>query len=149
MRVGNATRADVLQAQTAYSQAQLNRTQSEGDDANARGILANSLGLSADRELNIAQPPDLQAQKIAERGVSDLIELARTQRPDLAAAQAQVRAAEANVRVQQSFGKPTVSLFGSVGSTRQWSGSDPRTGAFGVQLSIPLFTGFASMYQTL
>ncbi|PWT70215.1 MAG: TolC family protein, partial [Proteobacteria bacterium] len=30
-RVGSATRADVLQAQTAYSQTQLNRTQAEGD----------------------------------------------------------------------------------------------------------------------
>ena len=59
-RVGNATRADVLQAQTAYSQAQLNRTQRQGDAANARGVLANPLGLSADRELHIAPPPDLR-----------------------------------------------------------------------------------------
>jgi len=149
LRVGNATRADVLQAQTAYSQAQLNRTQSEGDAANARGILANALGLSADRELHIAQPPDLQAQQVAERAVSELIEVARARRPDLAAAEAQVRAAESNVRVRQSFGKPTLSVFGQLGATQSISGSDPRSGAIGLQINIPLFTGFQSSYQTL
>ena len=55
-KAGTATRADVLQAQTAYSQAQLNRTQAEGDAAVAKGVLANAMGLSAALPLRIAQP---------------------------------------------------------------------------------------------
>jgi TolC family type I secretion outer membrane protein len=147
LRVGNATRADVLQAQTAYSQAQLTRTQRQGDAANARGLLANQLGLPADRELHIAQPPDLQAQRVAEQAVGELIELAKAQRPDLAAAQAQVRAAESNIRVQQAFAKPSLSLFGTAGVTHAVPGSDPRSGAIGLQLNIPLFTGYRNTYQ--
>jgi len=147
LRVGNATRADVLQAQTAYSQAQLNRTQREGDAANSRGVLANQLGLSADRAINIAPPPDLEATRVAERAVGELIELAKAKRPDLAAAQAQVRAAESNIRVQQALGKPSLSLFGTAGATRAVPGGDPRSGAIGLQITIPFFTGYRNTYQ--
>jgi outer membrane protein len=147
LRVGNATRADVLQAQTAYSQAQLTRTQRQGDAANARGLLANQLGLPADREVHIAQPPDLQTQRVAEQAVGDLIELAKAKRPDLAAAQAQVRAAQSNIRVQQAFAKPSLSLFGTAGATHAVPGSDPRSGAIGLQLNIPFFTGYRNTYQ--
>jgi outer membrane protein len=149
LRVGNATRADVLQAQTAYSQAQLTRTQREGDAANARGVLANQLGLSADRELRIAPPPDLQTQRVAERAVGELIDLAKSRRPDLAAAQAQVRAAESNIRVQQALGKPSLSLIGTAGATHTVPGADPRSGAIGLQLTIPFFTGYRNTYQIL
>ena len=86
---------------------------------------------------------------MGERAVSELIDVARARRPDLAAAEAQVRAAESNVRVQQSFGKPTLSLFGQLGATQSIPGSDPRSGAIGLQINIPLFTGFQNSYQTL
>jgi len=149
-RVGSSTRADTLQAQTAYSQAQLNLTQAEGDAATARGVLANSLGLSADRDLHIAPPPDLEAQKVAERAIADLLEVAKAKRPDLAAAQAQVRAAESNIKVQEALGLPNISVFATAGATQATGGGlDPRTGSVGVQLNIPLFTGYRSTYQIL
>ena len=148
-RAGTATRADVLQAQTAYSQSQLDRTQAQGDAATARGVLANTLGLSAEQPLTIASPPDLEARQVAERAVEQLIELARTRRPDLAAAQAQVRAAESNIKVQESAGKPTVSLFAGLGATATAPGLDPGTGSIGLQVRIPLFTGYRSTYQIL
>jgi outer membrane protein len=147
LKAGSATRADLLQAQTAYSQAQLDRTQAEGDAAAARGVLANALGLSADRELRIAPPPDLEAQQIAERAVGELIEAAQRLRPDLAAAQAQVRAAESNISVQRSLTRPSISAFGSIGASQSSPGSDPRSGAVGLQLSIPLFTGYRNTYR--
>jgi TolC family type I secretion outer membrane protein len=149
LRAGNATRADVLQAQTAYSQAQLNRTQFEGTAATARGVLANSLGFSADRDLRIAQPPDLEAQKVAERAVDELMAQAKASRPDLAAAEAQVRAAQSNIKVQESAGKPTVSLFGTGSATQVNPGPSPIIGAIGVQVNIPLFTGYQNTYQIL
>ncbi len=148
-RAGTATRADVLQAQTAYSQSQLNTTQANGDAATARGVLANTLGLSAEQPLTIAPPPDLEARQVAERAVSQLIEVARVRRPDLAAAQAQVRAAQSNIKVQESAGKPTLSLFAGLGATALAPGLDPNTGSIGLQLRIPLFTGYQSTYQIL
>jgi TolC family type I secretion outer membrane protein len=146
-KAGTATRADVLQAQTAYSQAQLNRTQAEGTAANAQGQLANALGTQIDRDVRIVAPPDLEAKQVIERSVSDLLALARDKRPDLAAAEAQVRAAESNIRAQQAAGKPSISLFGNLGATENSPGVDPRTGAIGVQVNIPLFTGYRIPYQ--
>jgi len=148
-RAGTATRADVLQAQTAYSQSQLNTTQAQGDAATARGVLANTLGLSAEQPLSIATPPDLEASQVAQRAVAQLIEVARTRRPDLAAAQAQVRAAQSNIKVQESAGKPTLSLFAGLGANAAAPGLDPNTGSIGLQLRIPLFTGYQSTYQIL
>lgn len=46
-QVGIATPADRLQAQTAASQARLNRQRAEGDARNALGALANALGFPA------------------------------------------------------------------------------------------------------
>jgi outer membrane protein TolC len=112
-------------------------------------VLANTLGLSAEQPLAIAPPPDLEARQVGERAVSQLIELARTQRPDLAAAQAQVRAAESSIKVQESAGKPTVSLFAGLGATATAPGLDPGTGSIGLQVRIPLFTGYRSSYQIL
>jgi outer membrane protein len=48
---GSATPAHKLQAQTAYSQATLNRITTEGNQKNAQGALANMLGLDANRNV--------------------------------------------------------------------------------------------------
>jgi outer membrane protein TolC len=79
--------------------------------------------------------------------VSDLLALAQTKRPDLAAAEAQVRAAQSNIRVQQAAGKPSISLFGNLSASENSPGVDPRTGSIGLQVSIPLFTGYRIPYQ--
>jgi len=146
-KAGTGTRADVLQAQTAYSQAQLNRTQAEGTAASAQGQLANALGTQIDRDVHIVAPPDLEAKQVIEQSVSDLLAVARERRPDLAAAEAQVRAAQSNIRVQEATGKPSISLFGNLSATQNDPGVDPRTGAIGLQVSIPLFTGYRVPYQ--
>ena len=147
LRAGSATRADVLQAQTAHSQSVFNRTQAEGDAARSQGVLANVLGVSPDRPLQITPPPDLEAQRAIERSIGELLTAAQAQRPELAAAQARVRAAESNVRVRTSAAKPTVSLFGSTGVTFSNPGQDPVTGAIGLSLSIPIFTGYFNTYR--
>lgn len=145
-RAGTATRADVLQSQTAWSQALLSRTQSEGDAAVARGVLANRIGLPASRDLRIAAPPDAAPQAAGEEAVERLIDAATERRPDLRAALARVRAAEANVTVQESAGLPTVSLFGNAARTETLPGLDTRTAAVGVSVNFPLFTGFRDTY---
>jgi outer membrane protein TolC len=137
----------VLQAQTAYSQAVLNRTQAQGDAANTEGLLASTLGLRPDQPMRIVPPIDLPARQVVERSVSELIDDMRRQRPELAAAQAQVRAAESNIRVQQAAAKPNVSLFGIAGATAFSPGSDPLTGAIGLSVNIPIFTGFFNTYR--
>jgi TolC family type I secretion outer membrane protein len=149
LKAGSATRADVLQSQTAYSQSQLTRTQAEGDAANSQGLLASVLGVPVQQPLEIEPPPDLEAQRALEQSVASLLDFARERRPDLAAAEAQVKAAESGVRVQEAAGKPTLSAFANANAQETSPGIDPRTGAIGLQLSIPLFTGYRTTYQIL
>lgn len=145
--VGSGTPADKLQAQTALSQAVLNRIRAEGDFTNAQGQLANSMGLDANQPLAITPPvlgvPDAQF----ERNIGQLIEEARRQRPDLAAAEAQVNAAKAGAKAARAAGMPTVSLVANINRTHS-SIADPfNSSALGVAVNFPLFTGYNNTYR--
>jgi TolC family type I secretion outer membrane protein len=145
--VGTGTPADRLQAKTAYSQAVLIRTRAEGERRTAAGVLANAIGIDADAEIELA-PPRIQApDATTDARVRELVDYARTLRPDLAAADAKVQAARAQVRAAQAAGKPTVSLTGSTGLSDSNSASLASSGAVGIRVSIPLFTGYRNTYD--
>lgn len=146
-RVGTSTPADRLQAQTAYSQTRLTRTRAEGDARTAAGTLANSMGLDADIAIDIAQPRIEAPDAATESAVRELVEYARTLRPDLAAADAKIQAARAQVRAAQAAGKPTVSLIGSTGIGHSNTLDSFSTGAISIVVSFPLFTGYRNTYD--
>lgn len=144
---GTATPADKLQAQTAYSQAQLNRIQAEGNAKNAEGALANAMGLDANRPLRYVAPVLKAPEEAFDRNLDQLIGEARRRRPDLAAAEAELKAAQANVQAARAAGLPTVSLSANANYTGS-SLSDPlHSQSIGISLSIPIFTGFSNTYQ--
>ncbi len=145
--VGAAALADALQAKTAFAQAKLNRQKTEGDARIASGSLANALGLEADYHLNIAAPSLTKPDTEQEARVHHLIEEAKTLRPDLAAAEATVKAAEANVKVAEAGHLPSISLIGNYGYNRTSLPSDTQSWTMGMQISVPLFTGFNIIYQ--
>jgi TolC family type I secretion outer membrane protein len=145
--VGAAALADKLQAQTAYAQAKLNRQRAAGDAQNALGVLANAMGLKPNYSLEIAPPAYIEPDAERERDVQALIEEAKALRPDLAAAEAQVRAAEANVRSARSNSLPTLSLVSNYAYSDSSVSQDFQSWSVGLQLSVPLFTGFANTYQ--
>jgi len=146
-RVGAGTPADRLQAKTAYSQARLTRTRAEGERRTAAGVLANAIGLDADAEVELA-PPRIQApDPTTDARVRELVDYARMLRPDLAAAEAKIQAAHAQVRAAQAAGKPTVSLTGSAGLSDSNSASLASHGAVGISVSFPLFTGYRNTYD--
>ena len=147
-KAGVGTIADQLQAQTAYSQVQLNLITAKGALQNARGGLANLMGMDPNQPFSLQtqiEAPTPFAQFQADIG--ELIAEARRRRPDLAAAEAQVKATQANIGVAEAAGKPSVSLTTDIGyQDRQFSDS-VHTSAIGLNLNIPLFTGFASTYR--
>lgn len=146
-KAGTATPADKLQAQTAYSQAKLNRVQAEGNARNAEGALANAMGLDANRPLHYLAP-DLHSPDAAfDRNLDRLISDARRQRPDLAAAEAQLKAAQANVQAARAAGMPTVSLSADVNYANSSVSNPLHSQSIGISLSIPIFTGFNNTYQ--
>ena len=177
---GSATPADKLTAQTAYSQATLNRITAAGAMRIAQGTLANLLGLDANigivliaaqavsdserptaapkQQANLQNPlPGKKPQQdeppaenermdILEQSIVALIEQARQNRPDLLAAEAQLNAAKAAADAARAAGRPTIAMTTS-SSQNNTAGFSSRGTTFGVNLNVPLFTGFAPTYR--
>ena len=143
---GSATPADKLQAQTAYSQATLNRISADGNLKNAQGTLANMLGLDANRNINLVAANTTAMPDNFEGDVNTLIEQARQRRPDLQAATAQVQAAQASADAARAAGRPTVSLTASTDQNNV-AGINSRSSTLGINLSVPIFTGYATTYR--
>lgn len=148
-QVGTATLADRLQAQTAMSQAKLNRIRAAGDAAIAQGTLANIMGMDATRPFELVPPAQQAAAEqdtLIEQSIGKLIAEARQQRPELLAAEAQIKAAEAQLQLSHATGRPSINLNGSLGQSRTTDTVHSQN--IGISLSVPLFTGFKNTYQT-
>lgn len=174
-QIGSATPSDKLQAQTAYSQATLNRITAEGNLRNAQGALANTLGLDADKNVSLvtasgyaatqaktstspsnapasapeqANVPPAAGEKIKEfeQSITALIQDARRRRPDLQAAIAQVKAADASTAAARAAGKPTISL-GASANQINGGGINSHASSLGINVSVPIFSGYAPTYR--
>lgn len=143
---GSATPADKLQAQTAWSQAVLNRISADGNLKKAGGALANIIGLDANRNVALAAANTEAVPADFGRDVSALIEEAKHRRPDLIAAEAQVKAAEASAEAARAAGKPSISLTASTTQTNS-AGINSHGSSVGINLSVPLFAGYAPTYR--
>lgn len=147
---GKATQADRLQAQTALSQAILNRIRAEGEAANAQGALANAMGFEAGQPFELAPVSETAPDPVAERSIGDLLEEARRNRPELQAAEAEIRAAEANIVAVRASGLPVVNLNGTLSRTTSEVGGVSTTSfakTVGVSVSMPWFSGFRDTYK--
>lgn len=143
---GSATPADKLQAQTAYSQAMLNRIAAEGTQKKSNGALANIIGLEANRSVTLAAANAEPVPSSFDSDVNALIEEAKRQRPDLIAAEAQVKAAEASADAARAAGKPSISLAASTTQVNS-AGVTSQGSSLGISLSVPLFSGYAPTYR--
>lgn len=146
-RIGNSTRADQLQAQTAAAQATLTRIRAEGNIKIAQGNLAHIMGLEAHQVFDIVDPQTPIVDLQFERNITELINIAKLQRPDLAAAEFQVKAAYANKTSIKAVGMPNISLFANRNEAHLSIADPAHSNAIGVALNVPLFTGFKSTYQ--
>lgn len=146
--VGLATIADVLQAKTALSQAQLTLETLDGQLDVSRGAVAVAMGLPATTPFDV---PDVVASDSVEfisQSVDSLIAVAEQSRPDFAAARAQVAAAAANARAARAANRPAL-IFGT---TSGYTGSNSvgfsgRTYSLNLGLQLPIFTGFTNEYR--
>jgi len=149
-KAGTATLADRLQAQTALSQAVLNRIRAIGDVATAQGTLANIMGFDANQPFELAPAPEPKPDPVAERDIGRLIADARQKRPDLLAVDAQIKAAEAQLAITKSSGLPTITLDGGMSlAESQGNGvnSTSHNSNIGVTVHVPWFSGYRDTYQ--
>jgi TolC family type I secretion outer membrane protein len=145
-KAGSATPADKLQAQTAYSQATLNRITAYGSLKNAQGALAIILGRDANLPVALEPANTTSIPNNFEDDINTLIVTARQHRPDLQAASAQVKAAEASVDAARAAGRPTISLSAAANQFNS-SSLNSHGSSIGINLSVPIFSGYVPTYR--
>jgi len=148
-RAGVATIADVLQARTALSQAELSLETIRGQIQIIRGMIATSLGISPTTDFDVKGelPEELPLDQVTQN-IEFLIEEARAKRPDLAATRALASKAEAHIRNVKREGWPVLETSGTLERVYYY---DPNLTsdnyAFGVSLRFPLFTGLRHRHE--
>jgi outer membrane protein len=161
-RAGVASKADVLTAQLPVAQAQLAVAQAVNGEQTQLALMLDTMGLSAQTPVTIT---DESANPVALPALSDVLDVANRQRPDLLAAVASSDSAVAGLRSARLGLFPTLSAAGNSSTNSQKttqdsvdsngvSTSSTGSGVFapgwsaGVSLSIPLFDGGLTRAQT-
>lgn len=145
---GLATAADVSRTETQVAQAVLALTRSRGELEKARGQLATVVGLPLSGALQVqvlSAPP--QTDQVVST-VGHYLERMKDSRPDLMAAEAQVRAARATASATAKSGLPSVEIAGTSAFT-EYHPDRPSTRSHALlfNVRIPLFTGFKDTYS--
>ncbi len=146
-QIGSGTPADRLQARTAQAQAVLNRIGAEGTIKITQGTLANIIGADPTQPFTLAPLPTAAPGTDFGADITRLIDAARTHRPDLAAAEAQFRAAESNIDAARAAHLPTLSLGVNAGRNQIVGQPASNSSSLGLTLNIPIFSGFATTYR--
>lgn len=134
--VGEVTRTDVAQAESALALSQSGLAAAQGDLARAIEEFREAVGRNPGA---LRTPSDLT-------GLNGDVEAAKAnalrRHPDILAAQHNVAAAELNIRAAEAAMRPTINLLGQVGTQEELSGSDNVTsGSIGIELRGPIYQG--------
>jgi outer membrane protein len=151
-RAGVATIADVLQARTALSQAELVLETAQGQIQTLRGALATAAGVSPGIAVDVQPLPDDVNVNEAGEAVDRLIERAQAQRPDLAAARFEAERARSHVTSVRAQGLPALSASGSAGRLYFYNGPGfpfANTYSGAILFRFPVFTGGRNVYDEL
>lgn len=134
--VGEVTRTDVAQAESAVALAESGLAAAQGDLTRAIEEFREAVG----RDPGVLQTPaDLT-------GLSGDVDAAKAnalrRHPDILAAQYNVAAAELNILAADAAMRPSINLLGQIGTSEELSGSDNVTsGAVGIELRGPIYQG--------
>lgn len=143
---GVATPADRLQAQSSLAQAELQLVQAEGNLLTSQGQLATVISLPPTTRVEIAAPPAMSATTRLTGDVDALIAEAERLRPDILSQRAQLDAAAAQVRAARSDARPSVSANANNSDTFLGGANDRNSASIGVSLNVPLFNGGQRRY---
>lgn len=147
--VGAAAIADQLQAETAYAQARLDRERAENLMKQREGELATLMGLAPNAGFAVEDRDYTAIEDGLMADVSPLLDKALAARPEIAAATARVKGAEASVDAAWAAHWPSIraGVSQDYGNTLSGPGGDNDSTRFGVSVSIPLFSGFSTSYR--
>jgi outer membrane protein TolC len=145
--------ADVYRSETQVAQSEVNLTRSRGELEKARGQLAAAVGVPVNHSLRVQTLSELPKLRALTASLNEMLDRARASRPDLVAAEAQAKAARATAEAAARAGLPTVEITATTGQTRFLDEANRDRAAatnynVGVNLRIPIFTGFRDKYAT-
>jgi len=152
---GLATKPDVLQADQQLAQADFDLEAARGNLSDAQVTLIRTLGILPSTSLQIAEIPEQRLDDRLDEPLAALVDRALSQRPDLVAKLANLRAAQAQVRLARSAYYPKVSLEGNAGWEKldanayssPYVGNDKPVYGVGLAIDLPIFDGFARAHK--
>src|SRR6266699_1675673 len=153
---GLATKPELLQAQQQTAQTAFDVEATTGAESDARVALVESIGLLPTVPLHVADLGQRSTSEQTNGSVDELIERALSQRPDLVAKLANVRAKQNEIRRVRAEYYPKVAIDAHVSETeldvsiagsKYFGDNKPTVGAF-LTASVPIFDGFARRHKT-
>lgn len=121
---GRSTLPDVLNARAATSQAAFDLEAANGDEQIARVTLAEELGVEPSPNIVIDVEKDAPLPETLTLAIDNLIDRAFSQRPDLMAQAAAIRAADDEIRAARAAYRPRIVLSGDAAETAVWPTAD-------------------------
>jgi len=151
-KIGQVALVDELQAKNNYSQAQLGTESAENALVLQQAALAQLMGFSPDMPVQVADIDDKTLAKDPFGGrVQGLMEEAKEKRHDLLASRDSLKSSEASYEALKRSDLATITATTNMGVTNDsahiFNPSGTRTQGIGVNVSIPIFTGFSQTYN--
>lgn len=151
-QAGSVAKADVLKADTTLASRDLDLERAKNNRKIAQASLLNKLSFSADQEIQIADMSSEFGAPQETKTLDELFAQAQRTRPDLLRATANKDAAWHRRNSTFLSNLPSISASGSISwndtpSETFGAGSDNISGSIGIRASMPLFAGFANLYN--
>lgn len=152
-KAGSVAKADVLKADTTLASRELDLERAKNNRAIAQATLLNKLSFSADQDIEIADMPSNFGTPQETKTLDELLAQAKKTRPDLLRAAANKDSAWHRRNSVFLSNLPSISASGSVSwndtpSESFNAGNDNISGSIGIRASMPLFAGFANLYNS-
>ena len=150
---GAVAKADVYKADTTLASSQLSLERAKNNREIAKGTLLNTLSFPADQNIKIKDMPASFGSDAELDNIDELVAIAKKQRPDLLKANAQTSVAWHKRNSMFMKNLPSISVNGTAALTADSVGglldhmSGRVSGKVGVSVSMPIFAGFANMYN--
>ena len=145
VEVGNAAQSDTLQAEADLANAQVDQLQAQSDYDVAQATLKNVMGVATYEPVKPAQetvdPPSPQG----EGSLEEYVDLAYNNRLDVKQQQERINAQGYSVKLAQL--NAGLSVSADIQQGLQLQPNNGETRVFSVNLSYPLFDGFAARSQ--
>jgi len=148
---GLGTTQDVLQAEQELAQADYDLEASQGALSDAQVTLVHALGVFPTVQIHVVGIPEKPVPDNLDESLDDLVDRALSQRPDLLAKLASLKASQAAVHKARAAYYPQISLDAGAGWSKldvnaynsPYVGNSKPVYSAGLAIEFPIFDGFA------